>query len=336
MPAMPDIFAGLTSSFANDLLGSHQYPLLLHIEEKNFLEADNSSDIEIDASEPEHVGQLSEFDIDENSEDLVQVTVESFVIALGNLNGSKGRGDQDEIEKELIDLFAEPIGDEEIDLPSGQSKRIMDLTDEDIKSFEDDESALRGWSIRKLWDKIKKAIKKVADIFVKKFKEFLKKYFRFTIKWTEFNILSRPEAVAGDPIELKKIDLKVRIKLEACIKIYKWRCADVTSPWVHLKAGRILYDLDPVGLKVFGKPRVDDMRLVITINIFGYKFDVEIGITGFVNKQLDKQKPDKLWDAEVLKIEIETLNRKFVAGTIGVRSAQDSFVMDVDGKFQPI
>lgn len=153
---------------------------------------------------------------------------------------------------------------------------------------------------------------------------------------TDVSVTKKPGAKAGNPIELRNVDLRIRVEIEACIKIIKWRCVRITSPWVHVAAGKVFYDLSTAGTKILGRPRVDDMDIVIFISIFGFKFEIRIGITSFVNRMLQKHPPEELFDMAELEIKIETLRRKFVAGQTRIVAGNDYVEADVDGRFLAI
>jgi hypothetical protein len=333
---MTDLFAGFTTQFAEKALESQTYPLVLQFP-SNLLELEEdlgditvvspNSDPEVDTSyRGDTPGEVDEGSI------LFDQVVDGFLAALPVANSDKKKL-LEESDREVIKLFAAPLDKETIDLPSGEVKLIMDLTAADLADLQaaGDKFALLG--LGRLWRKIKDAVKKVAKAFVKNFKKFLAKYFRFTVKSSAVRVQSKPTAVVKNPIELRKLDLYGRVTIEACIKIGRWRCATITSPWVHITVGSALFSLSVQGPLVLGTPRVKDVDFVITIRLFGFKFDIKIGLTTIVNRELSKRPPEVILDTSKFAYEVPMLKTKFIVSQISFSSGSAYLEADLEGKF---
>lgn len=197
-----------------------------------------------------------------------------------------------------------------------------------------DRSSISG--LGKLWKKIKNALKNVWDDLKKDFQKFMKKYFRFSVLWVKFELVSPPTAKVRTSVEISDLDFYVQVKIEACIKLGKWKCGDITSPRIHLASSKFFYDLTIVNNEIFGKPRAGDMKLIIDVKIFGFSFRITVGITSFVNKILDKQKPAKLFSLKDFEIKIDAFKRKIVPDSLALVNGKNYIEVDLDGEFVAI
>lgn len=327
---MTDLFAGIESRFANKLLQSLDYPLYFHIDGDD-RETAQPADVRVGSSV---LGRTAPNSTD--GEQMLDVTIDSYVTVLASTNGAPTVAPT-EIAKDLRGLFDPSLGDESILVP-GQTrpKRIVDLTKEDIAALEAEGDRTSDWGLGHLWKQIKKVLKKVADTFVRNFMAFLKKYFRFTLIWSEVRLDKLPTVVMSNPVRLNKVVMHARVRIEACIKLDRWRCADITSPWVRFEAKGIDLEFSAKDLVVFGQPSVRGLDFVIKISLFGYTFNIDIGITGMVNKELKKKGPQEIVDLTGFEFAFATLGRKFVAEQIGFSATSTWIEADLTGKVTPL
>ena len=179
-------------------------------------------------------------------------------------------------------------------------------------------------------------MKNVARIFVRNLKQFMAKYFRFTVQWAELTVMKRPTATVTNPIELKKLDLRVQVMIEACVKLGRWRCAQLTTPKIAFSAGSLAFTPEVRGPLVIGSARVENFDFVASISIFGFSFKISIGLTKIVNKVLADRPPEVLLDISRMSYPLPMLNTKFVPSGIGISSGKDYLEADVSGHFLPI
>jgi hypothetical protein len=326
---MSDLFAGVDSSFVNKLFQSLDYPLTIRIEGEALSGKERSDDGEYSVltrveDDPTAAGA--------DGDEMLDRTIESYTAALAITNGPNG-ATAGEIERDLRALFDPSLKNETILVP-GQTnpKNVTDLTAEDVAALEaaDDNGLLGG--LRSLWEKIKKAVKKVARIFVQNFAAFLKKYFKFTLKYTDLKITRLPTAVMSNPISINNVEMEARVAVEACIYLGRWRCADITTGWVKFKAEGFDIKMISTGLNIAAEPSVREMKFVVKISLFGYNFPIEIGISKVVNKYLKKKGPQPIVDLSGFEFEFAVLKRKFVVESVGFSHEPNWIEADLSGR----
>lgn len=333
-----DLFAGFTQSFADKAIGSQNYPLTRRFERPFGLEPDAQNDGEVvkpEADVEHDPNYRADWGDPREGGEILELTIESFLIALAAKNDGR-QALLEEPERELIALFADPIGKQTFALPDGSEKPIMELTGPDLAvlSGNGDRTALVG--LGGLWNSIKSAVRKVARAFVRNLKEFLSKYFSFQVLWGEITVRKKPDVVVANPLRLRNLDIAARVKIKACVKIGRWMCAEVTTPSPHVLVGALIFTPEVKGALVVGSARVENFDFIWDITIFGYRIPVRIGLTKVVNDILGAQPPHVLLDTSDLSYPLPMLNTRFVPSGIAFASKQDYFETDIGGQFVPI
>lgn len=296
---MADFIATLTSSLANDLFGSLNYPYRMRID-GNVVAAEavdpTDSEVEVDwlpLSTPEE-SQGFEADL----EPLLDAVIEA---CLDRRSAVPFLAEEPDVEAEA--LVAPYTGDDGtgggVELAAIKSRMVQDPT------------------------------------FAEKLEIFLKARLGAGIDWIEAELSQMPASAMGNPLTLSNLRVAVRARAKACIRIFgRQICVSATSPWIRFEGQRALLFLDVVGTKILGRARVSNLDFVMTIRILGRTIKIRIGVTGLVNNQLARQRP-LLADFGTVRIAVPGVSRVYQPTAVAVPFSSSETRVEVDGRFAP-
>lgn len=180
---------------------------------------------------------------------------------------------------------------------------------------------------------LREAVEANPDPFSKAYGELFDKGLKWTLEWAEVEISNAPTVSLGNPIRCTGLTIKVRAKVEGCIKILgKKICARITSPWIRVEGQEIRLNLVGKGTLLVGEAVFSNIDLVIKIKIAGFSYKIKIGLTSIINRQF-KDKPITLFDAQALKLDVPGLGRSFKPHAVGCPPTPGSLTVGVDGQF---
>jgi hypothetical protein len=169
--------------------------------------------------------------------------------------------------------------------------------------------------------------------FPARLESFLKARLGAGIDWIEAELSQMPSSAMGNPIRLSNLRIAVRARAKACIRIFgREVCVSATSPWIRFEGRQAALFLDVEGTKILGRARVADLDFVMTIRIFGREIKIRIGVTGLVNRQLEKQRP-LLADFGTVRINVPGVQRVYTPTSVAVPQSSSETRVDVDGRF---
>lgn len=201
----------------------------------------------------------------------------------------------------------------------GASFTIGELIDARSRSLDTDD--FDGIEIRGLFGKIKRFVKRAWRSIRRAFADLVKRTFKFELLRTDVIVKRRPIFSLRNPLTARKVDFNVRVVARAGIKIFgRWRWVKITSPRISFSVGRIMVRFKTVNAKVYGRAAVDDFDWILKIKVFGFSFKVKIGLTGIIQRQLDKL-PD------YLLVDLSTFEREIPFETKKMSISQ----VDIDG-----
>jgi hypothetical protein len=112
----------------------------------------------------------------------------------------------------------------------------------------------------------------------------------------------KPVLRLGNPISLSSMVCKVQARIRACIRVLgKKICVSLTTPRMRLEGREANLALSSQGAITFAQAQFKDLDFVIKIKIWKWSFEIRIGITSLVNKQLRKQGPLQILDLSPLE-----------------------------------
>lgn len=296
---MPDISASVGSSLVTGLLASLNYPFVLRFEDRAFIEEARATDVDVKIGERQPSAE-PDLDALERGDLFLDTAIEAYVRAVSKSGGTEG-GEEFALLKTLFEGF-------EIDRarPEEESRRKLHA---DIEAGD-------------------------QEVFSKRFGEYLRGI-KFSVRWVEVEVSARPDSTLGNPIRVQNLRLKVRAKVEACIKVFgKKYCATATSPWMTLEGREAAVELLESGLRVRAEARVSDIDIVIRIKIWKWHYDIRIGVTGIVNGFLSKQAPTVL-DLSKMELPIPRLGRIYRPQAVDVPAHASTTTINIDGSFSP-
>ncbi|WP_152236919.1 hypothetical protein [Xanthomonas sp. LMG 12460] len=124
------------------------------------------------------------------------------------------------------------------------------------------------------------------------------------VEWVKVDV-EKPLLTLSNPILISDMTMHVQAKVSACIKLLgKKYCASLTSPRIRLEARQGFLELESRAAKVTVVPRFKDLDIVVKIKIWKWTVKIKVGITGIVNKQLNKQGPIQVLDLSLFEQQI--------------------------------
>lgn len=143
------------------------------------------------------------------------------------------------------------------------------------------------------------------------------------VEWVKVDV-EKPLLTLSNPILISDMTMHVQAKVSACIKLLgKKYCASLTSPRIRLEARQGFLELESRAAKVTVVPRFKDLDIVVKIKIWKWTVKIKVGITGIVNKQLNKQGPIQVLDLSLFEQQIPFSSK---------RASFDSFDFHADPK----
>ena len=330
MSTLPDIYVGFSDQMANKLLSSISYPTTLTFKGSRSSEDDTSFDVAADVFPYDTRGQAPS---DPGGEEVTDNIIISLVDAIG-IKNSLSEDLLGDTGQAVLSTFGGPLNQETVQLPNGQFKAILSLTQADIKLLEAQGDSRSVDGLGKLWNAIKNAVKKAWKTFKDNLAKFIKEYFKFSVDETRVTIKTQPTLSAAVPMQFKNLLLDVGMTITACIKLGHWRCATINSPKAELESSSFLYDITQKNLVLSGMPRAENMTLNIHIDIFGFSFTIKIDVASIVNKFIAK--PEKLIDLSKADLRVDLLNRKMKLDSLWFVNGKGYAEAQVAGTFSPI
>ena len=270
-------------------------------------------------SNPVSEAFLAQLEAD-NGDAMLDLSIEAFLetLAVTKIHGVADNQFSAE-QKEVYQFFMgiKEVREILVDVPSAAGPRrvkLEDLTGNDwveLQQLSASEMQALG-----LFSSIKKAVRSVWGKVKRLFKRLIKKVFRFKIQSGEITVLNRPDFDLKNPLAAKNIKLKLRATVEACIKIFKWRCKTLNTPRFRVEADALQIHMSSKDKVLIGTPRFKGLDWVISVRLFGFKVKIKIGLTSLANKQLAKREPLQFFDFGKIERVLPINNKKLTIADI--------------------
>jgi hypothetical protein len=308
---MADLIATVTSSLANDLFGSLNYPFRMRVDGNMALAKDSGAkDSGSETALAEDSG--SEVDID----------------WLPAKSAEEDHGFEADLEP-LLDALIEACLESQSGAPLMASEPDAEA-EALVQPYLAGDDTGRAGQIAGV-----KARMAQDAAFAAKLETFLKARLGAGIDWVEAELSQMPASAMGNPLTLSNLRLAVRARARACIRIFGRKiCVSATSPWIRFEGRRAALFLDVVGTKIFGRAQLSDLDFVMTIRILGRNIKIRIGVTGLVNRQLARQRP-LLADFGNVRITVPGVGRVYQPSTVTVPASSTETRLELDGGFSP-
>jgi hypothetical protein len=292
---MADLIATVTSSLTQDLFGSLDYPYRMRIDDKMAVDASpDAGEVTIDWLPNGSTEENHGFEAD------FEPLLDALIVSVLDQRPNKLLA-SDEEDAEAAALVEPYIGD---DASSRSAQVVM------IKERMEQDAA-----------------------FATKFQGFLQSRLSTGIDWVEAELSQMPNSAMGNPLSLSNLRMAVRAKAKACIRVFgREYCISATSPWIRFEGRRAALFLDVVGLRIYGRARVTDLDFVMTIRILGREIRIRIGVTGLVNRQLERQRP-LLADFATVAITVPGVSRVYRPTALAIPTSTTETRIEVDGSF---
>jgi hypothetical protein len=294
---MADLVVSVTSSLANDLFGSLNYPFRMRVEGNALSDkavADRAGEVSIDWLAPSAPDEGFAADL----EPLLDGAINAY---LDNLSPSPFLAQEQDGE---VAAIVQPYAVDEAPSRPAQLAAIKARMGQD-SSFGD------------------------------KLETFLKSRLDAGIDWIEAELSQMPSSAMGNPVTLGSLRVAVRARAKACIRVFgREVCASATSPWIRFEGQQAALFLDVEGTRILGRARVADLDFVMTIRILRWEIKIRIGVTGLVNGQLARQRP-LLADFGTVRITVPGVQRVYQPTAVVVPASSTETRVEVDGRFSP-